>query len=287
MIEIYLLEQLVAFAKHGKLLSAAEELHISQPALSRSMKKLEEEFGVPLFHRENSKISLNETGKIAAEYAEKVLNADRDMIDKVLFFDRQLRTISVGACTPFPVQELMPVLQDAFIGMAITSEIADDDVLLSGLKNRLYQLIVLHEKPKGKEFFCQRFLTESLYVTLAKEHPLAYKASISFADLSGTSILVSGNIGFWMDVCKEHFDPANLLVQSSIEAMGELVEASSLPFFNSDRMLEHGYGIHDRVSIPIDDDDAHATYYIACLSSEKKLFSSVFNAVREAVLRNK
>ena len=39
MIEIYLLEQLEAFARCGTLSAAAEELHLSQPALTRSMKK--------------------------------------------------------------------------------------------------------------------------------------------------------------------------------------------------------------------------------------------------------
>ena len=286
MIEIYLLEQLVAFAKHGKLLTAAEELHISQPALSRSMKKIEEELGVSLFIRENSKISLNETGKIAAEYAEKVLNADRDMIDKVLFFDRQMHTVSLGACTPFPIQELIPILQDSFIGMSIAAEICDDEKLVSGLRNHYYQLAVLHEKPDNKDIFCQRFLEESLYITLPKEHPLAGKTSVSFSDLKKSSILVSGNVGFWMDVCRKHLDSSKLIIQSSIEAMGELVESSSLPFFNSDRMLEKGYGIPDRVSIPINDTDAHAVYYIACMASEKKRFDSVFNAVRETVIRN-
>ena len=69
MIETYLLEQFAAFARCGTLLKASEELHITQPTLSRSMKKLEEELGVSIFHRENSKLSLNETGKVAAEYA--------------------------------------------------------------------------------------------------------------------------------------------------------------------------------------------------------------------------
>ena len=84
MIEIFLLEQFVAFAKNGTLSRAAMDLHISQPALSRSMKKLEDEFGVSLFNREKSKITLNDTGKIAAQYAEKVLEADREMFEKHL-----------------------------------------------------------------------------------------------------------------------------------------------------------------------------------------------------------
>ena len=45
MIEIYLLEQLAAVAEHGTLLKAAEALYLSQPALSRSMKKVVEYTG--------------------------------------------------------------------------------------------------------------------------------------------------------------------------------------------------------------------------------------------------
>ena len=39
MMELYLLEQLIAFSRQGTLSGAAEKLHISQPALSQSMKK--------------------------------------------------------------------------------------------------------------------------------------------------------------------------------------------------------------------------------------------------------
>ena len=108
MIENYLLEQFVTVAKCGTLLKAAEELHVTQPSLSRSMKKLEEEFGVSLFHRENSKIILNETGTVAAEHAERVLEANREMVDHVLSFERPLRTIYVGSCAPLPMNDLFP-----------------------------------------------------------------------------------------------------------------------------------------------------------------------------------
>mgnify|MGYP002859421912 CR=1 FL=1 len=87
MIEIYLLEQLAAVAKCGTLLKASEELHLSQPALSRSMKKLEEQLGVSLFERENSKISLNKTGLHAVEYAKRILDLDREMFESVNDFD--------------------------------------------------------------------------------------------------------------------------------------------------------------------------------------------------------
>ena len=57
MFELYQLEQLVAVAECGTLSNAAEQLHISQPALSRSMQRLEAELQVTLFIRK--KIKLN------------------------------------------------------------------------------------------------------------------------------------------------------------------------------------------------------------------------------------
>ncbi|MBQ8133723.1 MAG: LysR family transcriptional regulator [Clostridia bacterium] len=192
MIEIYLIEQLVAFARHGTLLRAAEELHITQPALSRSMKKIEEQLGVQIFDRQNSKISLNETGRLAADYAARVLQADREMIERVTAFDRSQRTISIGSCAPFPLQEIIPVLQDNMIGMAITSEIVEEDErLITGLKNHIYQLVILHEKTEETKIFCQRYLDEKLYVTFSQDHPLAGRVSVSFDDLKDTRILVS------------------------------------------------------------------------------------------------
>ena len=74
MIEIYLLEQLNTFVSCGTLSEAAEKLHMTQPTLSRSMRKLEDYFGFPLFNRDKKRLSLNESGKLMAEYARKILD---------------------------------------------------------------------------------------------------------------------------------------------------------------------------------------------------------------------
>ena len=71
-----------------------------------------------------------------------------------------------------------------------------------------------------------------------------------------------------------------------MDALGELIDASNLPFFNSDQMLKAGYQPPDRVALPITDPEAHTTYWIACLASEQQKFCSVFSAVRGNLLRN-
>ena len=286
MIENYLLEQFIAVAKHGTLLKAAEKLHVTQPSLSRSMKKLEEEFGVPLFHRENSKISLNETGKVAAEYAERALEANREMIDHVLTFERSLRTVYVGSCAPLPMNDLIPVLQERLPDKTISTEIVSDDRLVKGLRNHAYQLVILREDLDDRSIFCQRFMEESLYISIAEDHELAQKESVSFNDLKELRILVNSNVGFWQEVCHSKIPQNNLLVQNSFDAFSELVQASSLPFFNSDQYISRGYEAPGRKSIPIRDAEAHATYWLACLASEQKQYRSLFNAVRGNMLKN-
>ena len=77
MIETNLLAQFVAFAKAGTLTRAAQDLHTSQPALTRSMKKLEEELEVPLFVRHKNHLELTQTGHYAVYYAQRVLQKTR------------------------------------------------------------------------------------------------------------------------------------------------------------------------------------------------------------------
>ena len=83
MIETNLLAQFVAFAKAGTLTRAAQDLHTSQPALTRSMKKLEEELEVPLFVRHKNHLELTQTGRYAVYYAQRVLQENQDFCDRI------------------------------------------------------------------------------------------------------------------------------------------------------------------------------------------------------------
>ena len=80
MLELYDLEKLVTFKSEGTLVAASEKLLISQPALSRSMRKLEDEIGVELFTRSKNRMELNENGLLAAELAEKLLGEAASLI---------------------------------------------------------------------------------------------------------------------------------------------------------------------------------------------------------------
>lgn len=88
----------------------AEKFNISQPSITRNMKKIEENFGVALFERGKNHISLNETGELAVECAKKVLQEAENAISKVQNFDKRQKTIVIEACAPAPLWSLLPEL---------------------------------------------------------------------------------------------------------------------------------------------------------------------------------
>ena len=119
MIELFILEQFSAFAKYGTLSEAAESLHLSQPALSRNMKKLEDDLGVSLFDRQKNHMSLNKNGDYFYSISHLLLADAKTLEDRIRDFDRKSKTISVGLCAPAPAWILTPLLSAAYPQMTI------------------------------------------------------------------------------------------------------------------------------------------------------------------------
>ena len=280
MIELYQLVQLLAIADCGTMSGAAGQLHLSQPALSRSMQKLEETLEVALFDRQKNKISLNKNGEIAVKQARLVVQQAQDLVNQVRAFDRSQRTISIGSCAPAPLWELSTLSTRLFPDRTISTELKDNDTLLKGLKDKVYQFIVLPFPVEQPELFCFFFETEQLYFSLPPAHPLAGKDGLTFKDLDGESVLLLSQIGFWRDVCREKMPFTRTLFQTEQEDFQELIRASALPSFVSDLTMRWSGKPENRVVIPILDPEAKASYYFVCQTGEKKKWSALIEQLK-------
>jgi DNA-binding transcriptional LysR family regulator len=279
MIETYLLEHLDAFARHGTLSVASEELYISQPALTRSMQKLEQELGVPLFVREKNRIHLNDNGKLAAAYAARLLAENRDMVRSIQAFDRSHRTISLGSCAPSPIYPITTLLQRIYPDMTISTDLCNDQQLASGFESGNFQLAILHEEPSDPSLFYQTCGKESLVLTVPPAHPLASLSSVHFDDLADMPILLFTKIGFWYDVCLKMIPNPHLLKQDNRETFIEIAETSALPtFFSKSFNQQEGLDYYrSRKIVSLDDPEATVTYYLACKKEDRKRFSALFS----------
>lgn len=284
MIEIHLLEQLAAFADYGTLSEAAERLHTSQPALTRSMKKLESNLGLSLFIRAKNRLELNETGRKAAEYARRVLIADQEFESQIRAYDRSLHTISIGFCAPVPQTVLTPLINSIFDGMTVSADMMDDGEFPARLESGEYQLAVMHFAPEGRRFFCKKCGHEDLFISVQPGNPLAFYPEIHLRDLDGLSILLLQKIGFWNNVYREKTPHAKYLLQIEQESFSELAENSSYPVFSSSYYLRRKMNVPGRVDIPIVDPECHTDFYLVCLASEKERYKGLFDKVGERTI---
>lgn len=275
MFELYELRQLVAFAEAGTLSEAAESLHLSQPALSRNMKKLEEDLGLTLFERTKNKLNFNKNGEYVLELAKKLLEDADSLTEKARAFDRKNRTIFLGTCAPAPLWSLTPQITGLFPHMALQTDMASDKQLFHGLDHDQYQIIITHEKPDNAAYFYKEWGSEHLMFALPKDHRFADRKTLSFADMNGENMLLMPDIGFWSFVFEKMPD-SRFLTQSDRFSFQELVQASSLPCFVTDVSENHRVTAKNRIPIPISDREATVTFYLVCKKEQKKEWSALF-----------
>ena len=269
--EMNQLQQLVAIAEAGTISKAAEQMHLSQPSLTRSIQKLESEWGVALFDRKKNKVTLNQTGELAVQYARQVLHDVDNMTAAVKSFERSLRTISVGSCAPGPIMALHPFLLERFSGFSIFSEEKPQEQLLTELHSKTYQLIVTDTPIEEPDILCRRYCDEQLYLTVPPAHPMAYRTSgITFSDLAGETMLLFRDIGVWSKIVQEKLSQTNFILQDHDEAFVALLEVSALPAFATNITIRYCNRRQNRVCLPILDPEACITFYCSVLSENQK-----------------
>lgn len=282
MVELYVLNELAAFAKYGTLTAVAGKLNVSQPALSRSMKKLENDLGVTLFERSKNKISLNENGKNAAMLAKKVVDSELEFEKNVAEYEMKHRTFRFGSIAPIPITELTPILSQVFMGMTIKSELLDTDKeLYKKLDSDEFKMIVVNEMPKDIEKYAfVRLFEERLYVLLPKNHKLAEKKQIELKELAGEKFLIHSKIGFWYKTTKRLIPKAEFLDQNDTNSLRELVALADIPAFVTN-FSSRTFKIPDnRIAVSLSNPEVDVTFYCVCKKRNEEKFKTLFSQIK-------
>ena len=148
-VDLELYRVFYAVAKHKHMTKASEELHISQPAISQSIKKLEDQLGGTLFLRSNKGIELTEEGKMFYEYVKGALelinNAENEFTS---FKDLSKGEIKIGCSTTLTKLVLMNALKDFHldypnININITNDLTSN--LINDLKLGKLDFVIFNE----------------------------------------------------------------------------------------------------------------------------------------------
>ena len=180
MIELNQLEQLIYIAENKTISKAAKELLISQPALSRSMQRLESDLGVELFDHYKNKIVLNKNGELAVKHAQKIIKSIQTMINDVQDYDQSFHRISIATCSPAPMWDIEPLIKELYPQITIQTAVINKKDLLTKLKEKEYHLVITPEYIDDSQYFCIPYVEEDLLLSLPLNHPLVSKKKLNF-----------------------------------------------------------------------------------------------------------
>lgn len=270
MFELNQLKIFMTIVEEGTVSKAADKLLISQPALSRTIQKLEEELGVSLFDRTKNKIYLNKTGEFAYKKAKHLLKLAESMKKELVAYDQDNFFTYLASCAPAPIWAM-----ESIIHKNMQSKMIDNsNDMIEGLNNNTYSLIILNHYIENKSFECIPLFSEKLYLSVVPDYHLASKECISFNELNGESILLSSKIGFWSCLCRLNLPDSHLLYQED-DMLREIVESSTLPSFKTDISIKKIQNHNKRIYIPITDIEATTHYYLYYKKEHDKHYKSI------------
>jgi len=185
------LEYFITAAERGSFSQAAEQLYISQPAISKQIHLLEEEWGVKLFSRKYHSISLTEAGELMLEHAK----LSKISLQNALYRAKQIehtpgkKFFSIGLFEHGNLRNLNRVLKEFSIanpGVSFSLENNNFFTPNEGLKTQKFDLIFILKNMLMNEFTVEEkpLFNARFIAYLSSGHPLASKPDLKFPDLS-------------------------------------------------------------------------------------------------------
>ena len=106
------LEIFIAVYEEGSMTAAAMKIHMTQPAVSQTIREIENEYGTGMFERRGPKLFVTQAGEILYDYARRIMNL-HEALDEKIRLHEGVRQIRVGCNISAGTAHIIP-LQDAF-----------------------------------------------------------------------------------------------------------------------------------------------------------------------------
>ncbi|WP_425928339.1 LysR family transcriptional regulator [Pseudomonas sp. NyZ201] len=254
------LKYFATIAELGHLGKAAEKLNRSQPALSKSIQRLEESLGARLFKRDGRRIRLTDVGEL-------LLARGRQLQMSIAETEREIRDFAGGltgtlrlGCAASMAEYLLPQLTAALLERApelvVKLSIAQDDVLRESLRADRLDVIICPLVTDDEHFVSYPVLEDEMVVVASVDHPL-WDAPIQMKDLCRYRWVLGGptvSARRWIDnafIAQQLPVPQVQVETNSISLLPRLIARTRLLSFVAREILEHGQGMSRLREVPL------------------------------------
>lgn len=193
--ELHYLEIFNTVSRLGSYKRASNEMHISQPALSNEMKKLEEQIGFRLFDRCGNGVILNRNGRMLQNYTSRIFDIVGDMEGAIADLKSTDKgEIHIGASNT-PGAYIMPLVmadyKKKFPNITCSMTVGDTSEIETMVnKGQLDAAVNGGERDYGDQIITRRLFTDRLIFVSSPENEFAGKRHISVSDIAEVGFIV-------------------------------------------------------------------------------------------------
>ncbi len=187
------LEVFEAAARHLNYTRAADELHMTQPAVSMQVKQLEQSLGVELFEQLGKRLYLTEAGREVLAYARAVtqqLDELEGVLNRIKGLSGGRLRVSVATTANYFVPTLLGAFSRRYPDVTVTLDVTNRETLLRQLAENTVDLVIMGQPPAEADVEAEPFLDNPLVVVAPPEHTLAKKKRIPLTRLQEETFLV-------------------------------------------------------------------------------------------------
>lgn len=190
------LRQLKVFesvARHLNYTRAAEELFLTQPAVSMQVKQLEESLGVALFEQLGKRVHLTDAGREVLGYA-RTVTQQLDELETVLNHIKGLSggrlRISVATTANYFIPTLFGTFSRRYPDVTVSLDVTNRETLLRQLSENTVDLVIMGQPPAELDAEADAFMENPLVIVAPPGHPLTREKRISLKRLQDEVFLV-------------------------------------------------------------------------------------------------
>ncbi|WP_055072071.1 LysR family transcriptional regulator [Clostridium massiliamazoniense] len=227
--ELLQLKYFQAVAKHENITKAAKELHISQPSLSITIKRLEDELGVPLFRRIGKNIELNQFGKVYLKHVDSILiNLDNAKAEVLELYGIRNTQISLSSTATLFLTGLLKEFLISYPNIKMVQSIHNREDILNALKLGNIDFAITSPPIQDLNVETINLMDEEIVVVVNKDHPLAQKKFIYLNELRNENFMeLTENYSF-RDTTNALYKAAgfipNIVFEGDTSILSELID---------------------------------------------------------------
>ncbi len=220
------LRQLKVFesvARHLSFSRAAEELHLTQPAVSMQVKQLEEQAGLPLTEMVGKKVYLTGAGEEIARHARRIAQQLREAgeaIDAIKGVRGGRLSIGVISTAKYFAPRLLAEFLRSKPGIELNLRVNNRETVVRQLADNEIDLAIMGQPPQEFTTVSEAFADHPLVIVAAPDHPLAKARHITPAELNAQTFLIREPGSGTRATMERFFADAGIAPQHVLEMVG-------------------------------------------------------------------